>query len=342
MFLSDLFKHVSTTAHIRHYAATVKRNSVMRLIRREMAKLNPATAPEELDKIMQLIHLRDTDDNSFLASPKTFIDEYFNECEQTREAGIRTGYPTFDRNFHAQDGDLIVVAARANVGKTVFSTNVLVNLLSHGTRCLYCPTEMRPKQFMGRIMPLCIGVPATTFRSHQFTPGDISEMRGVGEDIKAMPLHFLDMGSPTINEIKRAVRISGCKVLFVDYLGRCSMTHEQTRMREIERFVVELKNECLKSGIICFLAVQLSRRTDFDEASPKLADLSDSSAIEKEADAVLFLWREAVDKQTQIRPPFINIGFGKNRFGYTPQWTLDFNRVSLRMTECGGNYAGGN
>ncbi len=337
-FLADLVGAVSTTSHARHYAGQVKKNAVMRQIRRELSSLNPAAAPEDIERVMQLIRLRDSGDDAGVVSAAALAEEYVSECEQGRSFGLKTGYPSFDANFHAQPGDLVVVAARTNVGKTAYLTNILSNMLEQQIPCLYCATEMRPKQFLGRILPLHVSVPAKNFRSHQFSAEDLAELQGMSDEVKAMPLHLLDIASPTIHEIKRAVRLSGCQVLFVDYLGRCSTSKEVTRMREIEKFVVELKNECVKSGILCFLAVQLNRRTDFDKEPPKLADLSDSSAVEKEADAVIFLWRNPKVKYESVRMPVIEAFFGKNRFGYTHKWGLEFNRTSMKMTECALEY----
>lgn len=334
VFLADLLANVATTYHIRHYAAQVKRNAVMRQIRRELADLNPAASPEAIERIMHLVEQRDNGDATNVVRAGSLVDDYLAECEQGRSCGIKTGYATFDDNLHPQPGDLVVVAARTNVGKTAYLTNVLSNLLERGVPCLFCATEMRPKQFLDRLFPLRVAVPASSFRAKTFGAEDIAELQSVADEAKRMPLHLLDIASPTIQEIKRAIRASGCKVLFVDYLGRCSTSREQTRMREIEKFVVELKNECVKSGILCFLAVQLNRRTDFDNAPPKLADLSDSSAVEKEADAVIFLWRNPKVKSESFKAPVIEAFFGKNRFGYMHKWGLEFDRKSMRMTEC--------
>jgi len=333
-FISELLEPVSTTRHIRHYVAQVKKNAVMRRIRREIAALNPAAEPEAVERIMQLVQLRDSGNDACVVNAASLVDEYVSECEQGRSCGLKIGYPTFDENFHAQPGDLVVVAARTNVGKTAYLTNILSNMLEQKIPCLYCATEMRPKQFLDRIFPLRVSVPASSFRARTFRPEDIAELQSGSTEVKEFPLNLLDIASPTISEIKRALKGSQSKVLFVDYLGRCSTTHEQTRMREIEKFVVELKNECVKNGILCFLAVQLNRRTDFDNTPPKLADLSDSSAVEKEADAVVFLWRNPRVVSPGVHTPVIEAYFGKNRFGYTHKWGLAFNRTSMCMTEC--------
>ncbi|HOX23439.1 MAG TPA: DnaB-like helicase N-terminal domain-containing protein, partial [Elusimicrobiales bacterium] len=151
VFLAELINAVSTTSHAYHYAGQVKKNAIMRQIRRELSNLNPTAAPEDIERVMRLIQLRDSGDDANVVSAASLAEEYIRECEQGRTFGLKTGYPSFDANFHAQPGDLVVVAARTNVGKTAYLTNILSNMLEQQIPCLYCATEMRPKQFLGRI-----------------------------------------------------------------------------------------------------------------------------------------------------------------------------------------------
>ena len=114
------------------------------------------------------------------------------------------------------------------------------------------------------------------------------------------------------------------------------MTKEHSRPREVERFIVDLKNICVENGLICFLGVQLGRRTDYETGEPKLADLADSSAIEKEADAVVFMWIDkAMQPESEGDKPaphkIVNCSFGKNRHGLQVSWKMIFNRNSMRM-----------
>ena len=100
-------------------------------------------------------------------------------------------------------------------------------------------------------------------------------------------------------------------------------------MREIEKFMVELKNLCVTEDVLCFLAVQLSRATDFNkESPPRLADLSDSSAIEKEADAVVFLWWDQKAPAGTLAAEI-----AKNRHGLTNGFTIVFNKRQMKMSE---------
>ena len=321
---------INTPAHTLHYISLIKRNSYARLIRSEIMRLNPELGPDDLAHLMTLIDMRDNSEKKTVVTTHDVLPEYIKGLKTKACAGIMTGFNSLDQSLYSQAGDLVVVGARTNVGKTTYLTNILVNMLNKKVPCLFAATEMRPVQFYDRLSPLVVSIQANKFRSKDFNASDKIEIATIQGKIAPMPLSMLDIAGPNIQEILSAVKKSECKVLFLDYLGRCSMPRESTRMREIEKFVVELKNICVERGILCFLAVQLARATDFNkDTPPRLADLSDSSAIEKEADAVIFLWKKPET------PDIINAVFGKNRHGYLVDWKMDFNKQSMRMTEQG-------
>ena len=332
-YLNTATEHITTPAHIIHYIGIIRRNSYLRKIRNEIINLNPEAKSEQIEQIMTLIQLRDSGEKPLTVTPMDFIDGYINDLKTKKYDGIETGFTILDTRIRAQSTDLIIVGARTNVGKTTFLTNVLVNMLQADIPCLYCPTEMRPAQFVDRIAPLLVSVPADKFRSRDFDLSDFDKIGEIGKLVGGMPLTLLDVASPNISEIRMAVKSSGCKVLFLDYLGRCSMPKESTRMREIEKFMVELKNICVELGVLCFLAVQLSRATDFNkDTAPRLADLSDSSAIEKEADAVVFLWRDPKDEGSYAVSKISGL-IAKNRHGRLDSFGVDFNKTQMRMSQ---------
>jgi replicative DNA helicase len=336
-YIDRLTAEVATAAHIRHYISIIRRNAFTREIVKEIDRVKDNLTPESIEGIVNLIILRDGLDKKFAVPVSSLVPEYLESLKSGVKLGIPTGYSTFDDNTHAQAGDLIVIGARTNVGKTTFLTNILVNMLKDRVPCLYCPTEMRPIQFLDRISPLISSVEAYKFRSRAFDKADILQFDDpIGTGLTAAPLHLLNVAGPNFSQIKIAVKSCGCKVLFLDYLGRCSMQKENTRMREIERFIVDLKNLCVELGIVCYLAVQLSRATDFNkDTEPRLADLSDSSAIEKEADAVVFLWKDPKNNKTSGGNAKITAVLAKNRHGLYAKWDIDFDTHKMQMSEIG-------
>ncbi len=339
LYLSDLLAAPGSVTHVHHYVTKVRQYSITRNIRRRIQALSPDATAEQIEPIIDLMDLRDTR-NTALVRMSDILDAHLAELQSGHADYLKTGFPTFDCGIYAQAGDLIVIAARAGVGKTAYMSNILHNLLQHGIHCLYCPTETQPAQFLDRLIPQIANVRASKFRSRDFSAEDKASLANARDKLMRLPLSLLDKASPTLREIRQHLRVSGAKVLFVDYLSRCSMPREENRAREIERFMVDLKTLCQEQKVVCFLAVQLSRRTDHmkEGEAPLLADLADSSAVEKEADAVVFLWRKK-KVWGDINLMEIDALFGKNRWGFAHSWMIDFDRKSMCMTEQGAELA---
>lgn len=322
--------------HACEYVKIVKRNGLLRTIRHRLTTISPEASTQDIENLMELINRRDQTGKRASVLPREYMDGYIESIFNPKTVKINTGFGILDESLHAQPGDLIVIGARTGVGKTTFLTNVLLTMLRDEVTCLYCPTEMKPAQFTSRLIPIMTGVWASRFRSLNFEVGQKAKIESAAESINGMPLSILDIASPTIGEIRAEVKAREPRVLFVDYLGRCSMTREATRMREIERFVVSLKNLCVERRIICFLAVQLGRATDYNvDAPPLLADLADSSAIEKEADLVLMLWKDK-NRNNGAGPAdksIISALIAKNRHGLIRSFDIEFNKSQMRMSE---------
>lgn len=333
-YLGAVTEKNTTLEQIGAYIELMKRDKHLREIHAKLVELNPEATADSINSIIDLIAKRDSLEKKTTIEAWRIVDGYIVELQSKKSKTINTGFYTIDTYCQPNPGDVVVIGARTNVGKTVCLTNILVNILKNNVPCLYCPTEMKPSQFLDRISPIISNISSDKFRSRNFRSEDISEIPKISSGIRAMPLTILDIAGPSINDIRQAIKNSDCKVLFVDYLGRCSMTREDKRQREIEKFMVELKNLCINNGILCFLAVQLSRVTDsLKEVAPRLADLSDSSAIEKEADSVIFLWRNL--ELAKKNPNLIAAVIAKNRHGDYRDFEIDFNKTKMMMTEKG-------
>lgn len=64
-----------------------------------------------------------------------------------------------------------------------------------------------------------------------------------------------------------------------------------------------------------------------------LSDLSDSSAIEKEADLVLMLWKNKEAKGASYSQAAISALIAKNRHGYTDAFDIAFDKNRMCMVE---------
>jgi replicative DNA helicase len=243
--------------------------------------------------------------------------------------GIPTGIEKLDNLLGGwHDSDLIVLGSRPAMGKTA----ALVNFaLACGVPCGIISAEQPAAQLGSRAMSARSHVEASKFRNGAFDDDDIGRlMRAVAELIEH-PCMIYDRSSPTIADVVRMARKwkhnDGIRVLFVDYVQRIEASNFDRRTPKHERVgevVKGLKTLARDLDIpvvaLCQVGRQVEQRTD---KRPSMGDMSDSSEIEKEADQILTLYREAVyfdaggvnERGQPVRPNVAEINVEKNRHG---------------------------
>jgi replicative DNA helicase len=91
------------------------------------------------------------------------------------------------------------------------------------------------------------------------------------------------------------------EIIFVDYLGLIgSENYNLPRYEQISEISRSLKSLARELKIPVVVLCQLTREAEKER--PSLSNLRDSGSIEQDADVVLFLHRDRVDKKTNEAP----------------------------------------
>ncbi|ODT97422.1 MAG: hypothetical protein ABS82_00255 [Rhodanobacter sp. SCN 67-45] len=252
----------------------------------------------------------------------------YAEAQKARESGgqipgIRTGLSRLDAALGGwHDSDLVVIGARPSVGKTALLLNCAVA----------CPVSLgimsaeQPAAQMGaRIMSIRSRVPAELMRTGRF---DVEHLRKLGsaiEELNDRTCMIYDRSAPTIAEVARIARKwhrhQHIRALYVDYIQRIEPSRtarSANRAEKVGEVARGLKNIARELNIPVIALAQVGRQADGRQ--PTMADLSDSSEIEKEADQVLTIDRPHVYDASQPEN-LARISIEKNRHG--PTWRID-------------------
>lgn len=127
-------------------------------------------------------------------------------------------------------------------------------------------------------------------------------------NIKKQNIEIVDRDSATISQIDDLVKRTKLRrekdgktldVVFIDYLGlvRASDRYKGFRVHEITEISAGLLGIAKRHDVAVVALAQLSRNVEGRENKiPSLSDLRDSGSIEQDANAVIFLYREAYYK----------------------------------------------
>ena len=244
----------------------------------EFIENKPATIGEEFDKY------------------KIETDERREKRKEGKPICLATGFKFIDERIGLEKGNLVVLAAKTNVGKSAFALNIAVNSAMFGSRVLFVSSEMTIGRLMDRVCAQLTGVSATRFK---YANADLSmplvenELKEIGDKIK-----FLYLPQGTSEEIcriaQRESQLHNIDLIVVDYIqylkdAKGNSETESTRVGNITRNLKGLAGEI---GCVVLALSQVNREA---KGRPALHNLRDSGCIEQDADVVLILHRENKD-----------------------------------------------
>lgn len=352
--LSELARNCPSAVATPDYAKVLREKGRLLRAQELLAKYQPKIATEGLDAIdalaselLQLGMVGQDHEASLKQMLSAVVDDL--EARQKGEVeAIPSGLSDLDKligGFH--ETDLIVIGARPSVGKTAFMLNLLA---SCGVKSGVISTEQPMVQVGHRIVSREAAVSLTRMRDpkrglEQQHWASISAaadrlMRGPGCWVN-------DQSSPTIADLMRQARkwkqAYGIKVLFVDYIQRVRATDlKQPKHLQVGEVVRGLKDIARELEISVIALSQVSRKVDErPNKQPRMADLSDSSEVEKEADLVMTLYRDEVYHKDSDRKGLMDVSVEKNRHGPTAQITVVWFSEILKVADCATAYREG-
>jgi replicative DNA helicase len=244
--------------------------------------------------------------------------------------GIETGFRELDRmcaGFHP--GDLYIVAGRPGMGKTSFVLNLAVNIASPrnaaadgeerdfeapaeqaGYGVLFCSLEMPREQLAARLLASEARVDVSGIRSGRLQREDWSKLTSAAANLSKLPLWIDDTPALTLLDLRAKIRrlqadiARGDAALPAQKLGLVAIDYLQlmqgrrdagSREQEISELSRGLKALAKEMGVPVLALSQLNRSVETratKDKRPQLSDLRESGAIEQDADAIFFIYRD--------------------------------------------------
>lgn len=199
----------------------------------------------------------------------------------------RTGYTRFDKvTTGLQRGELLVVGARTETGKTNWLLGCAYGMCESNKRVLFLSTEMGFERIWDRYLPLGDGA-----KKHHFI--------------------VCDEFTPNIGRIKEAIVDSKADVFIFDHINIVGDDNET-----ISRFLKGLKELAREFNIPGIVSAQLNRQAEWKDqegqrVDPQLSHLKGSGTIEETAAQVLLL----SEKEDNTEAKYVQGIIAKNRYG---------------------------
>ena len=289
-------------------------------------------------------------------------------------AGISTGLIDVDQKLGGlHKSDLLILAGRPSMGKTALATNIAFHVARNyawepqpdGSRktvnggvVAFFSLEMSAEQLAMRMLADVSGVSSDRLRKGEIDQAEFARVRDGALEIQNSPFYIDATGGLSISKLtaraRRLKRSVGLDLIVVDYLqllttGGDGGRHNENRVQEVSQITMGLKSLAKELAVPVLALSQLSRQVESrEDKRPQLSDLRESGSIEQDADAVMFVFREAYylgraepregtpdhlewqERMDQIRH-VAEVIIGKQRHGPIGTVKLHFNDDTVRF-----------
>jgi len=216
--------------------------------------------------------------------------------------GLPTGLMDLDRLLAClQAGDLVVLAGRPSMGKTMEALQWATNAAENSKKPVaFFSLEMSKEQLLMRLFASVGGVDGKDVRIGNIA-NHVAELTSAAARIESLPLFIDDAGSTSMFDVRSkcsrlATEHGEIGMVVIDYLQlMSSRTRGDNREREISENARAAKLLAKEFGCPVVLLSQLNREVERrSNKRPMMSDLRESGAIEQDADVIVFVYRDEV------------------------------------------------
>ena len=342
-YLAAIMEGVPTTKNIESYCKIVEEKYYTRsLITSAKEIIEAASAGQEraqqlIDFAEQKIYdIRKGKSTDGLVKIDEVVLEAYDELgrksgpDKELYIGAKSGFADLDHVITGLSrSDLIIVAARPAMGKSVFALNLAANFARHNkdSEAVIFSLEMSKEQNVTRMLSSESIVELDYLMKGNISGDQWTKLAQGAERLSGMNIYLDDTAGITIPQMKAKLRrLKRPGLVIIDYLQLMNSSRRiENRVNEISEITRQLKLMAKELDIPVITLSQLSRAVESrTDKRPLLSDLRESGSIEQDADIVMFLYRDAYYNKDTPDPTLAECIVAKNRHGETGTVNLRF------------------
>ena len=227
------------------------------------------------------------------------------------------------------------------VHNTAYSCNLSIKLAEKEIPSIFISMEMSPIDITKRFLQISKKINGKLLEDKNLTEESdvmkqvdegLLEFKQGGKSGEGLPIYlYKESGEISLDTVKQGIRIAkemyGTEVVFLDHLGFFVRGQGSNEERAIAQTIRELKGLAMELDMCIVLLAHISRYGKQQKRTgmyvPRISDLKGSSAIEQDADQVIFVARDNEAKDIENKKQMI-VKVAKNRDGATGYVSCDF------------------
>ena len=217
--------------------------------------------------------------------------------------GVPTGFSDLDKMTSGlQAGDLVIIAGRPSMGKTVLGVNVAEHVAIQTKKpVVIFSLEMPSEMIVMRMLSSLGRINQQRLRTGQLKEDDWPRLTSAMSMLSDVPIFIDDQPGLSPHEIKSRLRRIAKQhgeigLVLVDYLQLMQVPEaKDNRTNEISIISRSLKLIAKELSTPVIALSQLNRGLEQrQDKRPVMSDLRESGAIEQDADLISFIYRDEV------------------------------------------------
>lgn len=342
-YLAALMEGVPTTKNIESYCKIVEEKYYTRSLITSAREIIEAasTGQENAQQLLDFAEQKIYDIRQGKAADGlTKIDEVVLEAyddlgrksgpDKEKYVGAKSGFSDLDHVITGLNkSDLIIVAARPAMGKSVFALNLATNFARRNKdmEAVIFSLEMSKEQNVTRMLSSESFVELDYLMKGNISGEQWTKLAQGAESLSGMNIYLDDTAGITVPQMKAKLRrMKNLGLVIIDYLQLMNSSRRiDNRVNEISEITRQLKLMAKELNVPVITLSQLSRAVESrTDKRPMLSDLRESGSIEQDADIVMFLYRDAYYNKDTQDPTLAECIVAKNRHGETGTVNLRF------------------
>lgn len=255
------------------------------------------------------------------------LHEVFKELKQGYSPGFSTGLKDLDEmisGFNKQD--LIVIAARASMGKTWLGCHLANHIaIQQQLPVVLFSAEMSKSQLTKRFLAMHSGIDSSRLIHNKIYRDEIDNLKQALVFLNKLPIIIDDtpalyQNPELISSVLRRVKSSkgNLGLVVMDYIQKLGDRAANNRAQAIGKFSGAFK-DIAKEFDVPFVALAQINRTVENQTNkrPTMAEIKDSGDVEQDMDIGLLLYRDEYYNPNTTELGVMEINVAKNRNGST-------------------------
>ena len=311
-YLAKVVDVVPTSIHIKHYANLVRRTATMRTLINAAENIseigfdNDPDIENALSKAEDIIYSirNDQPSRDFVPLRETltpYLETSSSDLADDENRPISSGFKLLDDLLGGlQRSDMLVLAARPSVGKSMFALNLAINAAMNDQKVAIYSLEMGREQIATRMLATQARVNMHSLRMMRLSSSQENRLVDAIGRLSDLSIFIDDSPVQGVAEMRgKARRLQleyGLDFIIGDYMQLISNnkgSRETNRAQEVSEISRQIKAMARDLRVPVIAISQLSRAIEHRQSHrPLLSDLRESGSIEQDADVVMFIHRE--------------------------------------------------